>query len=441
MRYLTLSGAEGAWARRGFLAAVFVAAASPAAFAQTPVMLEQALAEAAARNARLPFSAMDVAAAEQQARAARGGLLPRLSVEGAFQVAPPSFGYGTGGSSSTAGQEKLQLVGRQMLYDGGALRSQVSAADAQLRSSRAGFRVAQKDLDLEVRTRFSELIKAQEDVASRDQGLERLRSYLETVRLRKASGEGLQSDLLKTEVRLASLEADVEDGRRRVRAAQLALNDLLGRALDSPLVAAPLPPPQVPAQPLEPAWQEAPDLAMAQADQAAAEANVIVARATRRPHFDVLADAGLLGGGLASDVPSAPFATRLRNDLGASLTLSLSWSFLDFGIYAGQLGQAEARAEQARRRVVVQGREARLRWQSALADAAGWYRQVQIRERALPLARDAWLVAESLYRGGTGTALDVLDAFTNLLAASQSYTDAVLAFRVAEGTALRWGTP
>src|SRR5712692_7585541 len=200
MKHLTSFGADGARARNGarrsFLAAVFVAVASHAASAQTAITLEQALAEAAARNARLPFSAMDVAAAERQARAARGALLPRLSVEGAFQIAPPSFGYGTGGSSSTAGQERLQLRGRQTLYDGDALRSQVSVADAQLRSSRAGFRVLQKDLDLEVRTRFSELLKAQDDVASREQGLERLRSYLDTVRLRKAGGEGLESDLL-----------------------------------------------------------------------------------------------------------------------------------------------------------------------------------------------------------------------------------------------------
>jgi outer membrane protein TolC len=124
VRYLTLSGAEGARARRGFLAVVFVAAASPAAVAQTPVTLEQALAEAAARNARLPFSAMEVAAAEQQARAARGGLLPRLSVEGAFQVAPPSFGYGTGGSSAT-GQAEVMRDGKYLPLTAEVVREQL----------------------------------------------------------------------------------------------------------------------------------------------------------------------------------------------------------------------------------------------------------------------------------------------------------------------------
>ncbi len=89
----------------------------------------------------------------------------------------------------------------------------------------------------------------------------------------------------------------------------------------------------------------------------------------------------------------------------------------------------------------MQGRDARLRWQAAREDVERWYRQVQLREAAVPLARDAYVLAESLYRGGSGTALEVLDGFSALVAASQSYTDAVLSYRLAEATALRWGTP
>jgi len=414
---------------------------SRGARAEPPLTLEQALAEAAARNARLPVSEMDVAASQQQLVAARGARLPRLSVESSLQVSPPDFGYGTGGISSLAGEERLQIVGRQTLHDGGALRAGVSGAESQVRSSRAAFRVAQKDLELEVRTRFSELLKSQDDLASREQGLDRLRSYLATIRQRRAAGEGLQADLLKTETRLASEQADAEEARRKLRAAQLQLNDLLGRDPEAPLVAASLPAPQPPPFLQTEPWRQVPDLALAQADQAVAEANVGVARAGHRPHLDLLADAGLHGGGFASDVPSSSLGGRLRNDLGASLTLSISWPFLDFGIYDGQLGQAQARAEQARRRVVMQSRETRLRWEAAREDILQWYRQVQLRQRALPLARDAYLVAESLYRGGSGTALEVLDAFSNLITASQSYTDALLSYRVAEAMLLRWGTP
>ena len=73
-----------------FIAAALAPAAAVAARAESPppVTLEQALAEASARNARLPVAQSDVAAAQEQGRAARGARLPRLSVEAAFQVAP-----------------------------------------------------------------------------------------------------------------------------------------------------------------------------------------------------------------------------------------------------------------------------------------------------------------------------------------------------------------
>jgi outer membrane protein TolC len=424
------------------LAATFMAVAWPVPLrAEAPLTLEAALAEASAHNLRLPVAEMDVAASEQQARAARGARLPRLSIESTFQVSPPGFSYGAGGASSIAGEERLQLVGRETVYDGGALGAQVSGADAQIRSSRAVFRILQKDLDLEVRTRFSELAKAQDDVAAQEQALERLQVYLGTIRARQAAGEGLESDLLKTQVRLSGLDAELEEGRRKLRAGQLLLGDLLGRDPGPPVSVSPSSA-LVPAATFDGSpWQGVPELVQVEADLAAAQANVEVARSARRPHLDLLGDAGILGGGLAGDVPSAPLGSRLSNDLGASLTISVSWPFLDFGIFQGQLGQAQARAEQARRRIALQRRDARLRWETAMEDERRWYRQVRIREQAVPLARDAYLIAASLYRGGSGTALDVLDAFSSLLAAAQSYSDAVLSFRIAEATALRWGSP
>src|SRR5690349_17666590 len=91
----------------GTLLALAARAEQPAA-----LTLEQALAEAAARNARLPVAESDLVAAQEQVRSARGARLPRLSVESAFQVSLPGFGYGSGGASSIAGEERLQLVGR-----------------------------------------------------------------------------------------------------------------------------------------------------------------------------------------------------------------------------------------------------------------------------------------------------------------------------------------
>jgi outer membrane protein TolC len=69
------------------------------------------------------------------------------------------------------------------------------------------------------------------------------------------------------------------------------------------------------------------------------------------------------------------------------------------------------------------------------------WRELAERRRAAPLARDAYLSVESLYRGGVGTALEVLDAYTALVTTQQALADAVLGYRLAGAAAERWGTP
>lgn len=66
---------------------------------------------------------------------------------------------------------------------------------------------------------------------------------------------------------------------------------------------------------------------------------------------------------------------------------------------------------------------------------------MQIRSGNVPIAQDSYLRAESLYRGGAATALDVLDAFTQWLDASEAAAEATLGYREAAARLLRWGTP
>jgi outer membrane protein len=404
-----------------------------------PVALDAALDEARAANARLPVAAMDVQASESRVRSSRGQLLPKLGLQSDLQIAPSHFGYNFGGSP--VGEERLLLMASESLYAGGSLRAAVAGAEAQVRASRAAYRMGEKDLDFDVRTRFSEVLKGKDDVRYRAEGLARLRSYLTTIRQRQAAGEGLQTDVLKTEARLASEEADAEDAERHLRQSELELSDLLGRDLDDPIDVAPLPDLEpLPALDAAP-WQQVPDLLQAAARIEVAEAREESALAGRRPHVDLTADAGLLGPGFATGLPTGGLSQRLRDDLGASLTLSFSWQLLDFGVYRGEVGQAHALAEQARYEAVVLTRAARLHFGQAREDAVHWYREMELRKKSLPLARDAYLSAESLYRGGGGTALEVLDSFGNLISASLSYADAVYSYRAAQAAKLRWGTP
>ena len=68
-------------------------------------------------------------------------------------------------------------------------------------------------------------------------------------------------------------------------------------------------------------------------------------------------------------------------------------------------------------------------------------REIDLLQKAAPAARDAWLDAESRYRGGAGTALEVLDAYSASVDAVVRLSEAVSRYRIARALAVRWGRP
>ena len=399
--------------------------------AQGVLTLQEALREARMANAMLPVARFDTVIARARIVEARGVLWPRLSAESDLHAGTPN--------RYTGNDARLQVVADEDLYDGGGLRAGIKVAEAQARGTRARYRLAEKDLDFAVELRYSELLKTEEELTFRRAGIARLRTYLASVQARQAAGQGVADDVLKTQVRLSAATADLEDAARRLDLARFELNDLLGRAPDGPVELAPLPPPgPPPADSTGEPWATAPDVRSAEADVDAALSNVTVARAGRRPHLSFSADAGAL-----PIFPGSEVGTGLNNGQGWGMefTFSLSWPVWDAGVYRARLDQARGGAERARQVATAVRREARLEWRRALAELGSRYREVQIRSGNVPIAQDSYLRAESLYRGGAATALDVLDAFTQWLDASEAAAEATLGYREAAARLLRWGTP
>jgi outer membrane protein TolC len=409
------------------------------------VTLADAIEEARFANARLPIPAFDVAIAREKIAEARAERWLKVAVEGDFIYAPPS-GYDP--VLTNLGEFRLQAVGRQPLYDGGARRAAVLRARAETDAAAGRYRVEEKDLVLEVVSRFSELVAAREEEAARRAGIAQLRSYHTSLRSRQAAGQGIAADLLKTEVRLASEEATALEARRSADDARIALNDLMGRPAGAPLELAPLPPPDLSdAGPAD--WQNAPEITAAQADARAADAGLSAAKAERKPHLDLSADVGFWGSDTSRLVPldlkmrdpDATFADRIRRDAGYSFTLTLSWPVFDFGAIRARIAQADLTLRQARQKVVAARRDAERNWQQARSTLQTLAREIELLERASPVARDSFLDAQSRYRGGAATSLEVLDAYAASVDAVVRLSDAISRYRIAQALARRWGGP
>jgi outer membrane protein TolC len=181
----------------------------------------------------------------------------------------------------------------------------------------------------------------------------------------------------------------------------------------------------------------------------AAEADLSIASAERKPHLSLTVDFGFWGSDtsrlvpaslLAAD-PHATFGDRVRRDAGYSLGLSMTWPVWDRGGVRARVRQAELKLESARQNVTLQKREAQRQWSQAQAMQQNVYQQIEILSQAAPAARDSFLEAESRYRGGSATSLEVLDAYAASVDAAVKLSQALSRYRVAQALAIRWSQP
>lgn len=391
--------------------------------------LDDALREARAANAALPAAALGVDIARTAVREGRASRAPRVGLASGLNAGVPS--------SYTTSQGAVQLVASDTLFAGGLRRANLLAARYRVAGAEAGFRMSVKDVDFAVRMRVADFLRALREITFRQQGIDRLRSYLTQIEQRRAAGQPVGGDVLTAQVRLGNEEAQLADAHRLLDEARLQLNDLMGRVPDSPLMIVPLPAPGPPPASPEAAWNAAPEVQQAAANAAAAQAGIAATRSERRPQLSVDANVGALPV-FGRDYGTGP---NSGSGFGGALYFSLTMPLLDGGVYRARMDRAQLEARVARDSQTVVERQVRLSYQLASVQLASLYAQVQALARSVPIARDAYLQTQSLYNGGAATALEVLDAYTSWITANQSYADAVLRYRQAEANYLRWGTP
>lgn len=412
--------------------AILLLAAPAAAPAQTAtpgrITLEEALAEGRAANARLPLARLDEAIAETGIREARGALRPSIGVEGRIHDGTPND-YATGDAL-------LVLAVEQSLYDGGGHRAGIRAARATRTAANAGYRASVRDVELAIRFRYAEILATEHELEALRSGLERLTAYVEAIRVRRAGGEGVGADLLRATARLAEERARAASYERRMTGLRQELNDLIGRDPDAPLELASLPDPSPALEPESDApWQSSPDLAQALAQQDAARWQLDQTKAERKPHLSLRADAGtqpVLGSASGAGLNDG-------EGPGAALTLNLSLPLWNGGSLAARSQAAELAVERASRETVRVRRETRLEYASARSELLHLVEEIMLRRDGVPAARDSYLQAASQYRGGDGTALEVLDAYSSWIDARLAAEETLLAYRAAEARLIRWG--
>jgi multidrug efflux system outer membrane protein len=384
---------------------------------QSPA-LEQLIAEAQGGSAELRIAYERVRQAELALRQSGASRWPSVNANAGTSSNRSS---GSGQASTTRESTNAGLSVSYEVDLWGRVADSVRAGQANLRASQHDWRAARLSLLAGVAGQYFQWLSLGERVALAEANVARTERLLAIVESRLRNGVATplevsqqRSTLLSQRVSLLALQQ-----QRRQSAAALAL--LLGRqpigfapeahlsvgrdpAADFAALQVPALAPGLPASLLT----RRPDLAAAEAQLAAADANVDAARAALLPTVSLSGSAGLTSAGLFT------LADPTRS---VSLGLALAQSIFD-----GGRQRAQVRLSESQRVVLIEnyGQSIRIALKEvgdALDQARYSQQQEDLQRELVAQAQASLRLAELRYREGSGDLMSLLDAQRSLFSA------------------------
>jgi cobalt-zinc-cadmium efflux system outer membrane protein len=368
------------------------------AWAQQPLDLKTALAEAQSNNLDLR------AAREQRAQALAG-----LSIAGAIPNPTVSF-------SATRDTPHESVLWDQPLEIGGQRGRRLAVAREEQRATEIEIAVLQRQLRHRTRDAFYRALWAR---AERDQLKHAEDLSVRTrdvVKQRFDAGDVAELDVISADVEATRATVDRETAEQSQRSADAALAGLLNRPLDRALdlqgALDQVPSGRTIADVTQLALQSSADIQRATQEIRTEERRLALARAQRIPNLDL--QAGV-------DLNSPPdFQVGARGQVGVTLPLfyhgqgevALSSAKLNFFRLTLEAGRTAVSAEVA----------------GAYYDyAAKAFQAQQYKERILPEAEKLAQMAEDSYRFGKSNLLTLIDAQRRLNEVRRAYLDTLFA--------------
>ncbi len=294
------------------------------------------------------------------------------------------------------------------IYNGGAVRNSMNAADARVQAGQADLRGTESDLFTAVVSTYVDVLRDESIVGLNNNQVKVLQTNLEATKDRFEVGDLTRTDVAQSEARLAIAQSQLEGAQAQLITSRERYVQLVGK----PPVDLKQPPvlPNLPSN-VEIALNEAltdnPDLAAAKKSAEAARYDIATARASRLPRVQAVGNANY------SDYLGS--SSVLSRQSAASVGLQASFPLFQGGASAAQIRQAQARSGQVmeqviavERGIVAQARSAYASWQASNAVIASSRKAVSANSLSLEGVR-----AENSV--GNRSILDILNAEQELL--------------------------
>ena len=393
--------------------------------------LDSLIAAVRSDNLDLAAAAARVLQSEAQTNIARAALFPTVSVGGSAQ------NQGAVESGSSVNNTLASLAG-QVSYEfdfWNLARYNVRAAEALLRSERYAQEIVALTVTANAADSFFEILALRERIAIASENLATARRILDAIERLEQNGLSSPLDLAQQQALVAGQGAAIAGLQAQERLAFYNLAFLLGRApegfsVESQNLAGLVIPRPVPGLPRELLIRR-PDIAQAEANLTAANANVNAARAAFLPRVGLTASAGAATGAVAAvsdgfavgELSAAGGGTGLIYGVGVSLLQTI----FDGGLRQSQLDLTRAQQQE----LVVNYRATVFRAlsevEAALGQSARLADQERLKAEQVMRAATAFDISNVQYREGLIDLLALLQAQQTLFGAQDELVEIKLA--------------
>lgn len=403
--------------------------------------LDDAVKMALSQNRSVQQAQEKVAAARGKYLESRSGVLPKLDFTASYTRLNPSpgealplipIGHGIvfGGSVLPVGSAdnydfKVSLS--QSVFSWGKAQNGYHTADAQLKATREDSANTRQEIIAEVTKAYYGVLAAKEFIRVAEEALSTAQEQQQDVQKRLDAGTVSEFDLLRTQVQVANTRPQVEKAHDGYEMALLALKNLLGVPLDSPLeltgslIYEPMSVDVKSAT--ETAIANRPDLKSLADQKRAMEYTLAVARAELRPNLSLAATYEYKN-------PDADLAVKWGTSASASIILTTP--LFDGFATSGKVAQAasgvrqvEIARKQAQEGVSLEVSSAVLALNLAQAN-------ILSQKDNVDLAKESLRIGRVRYESGLITNLEVLDAELAVTQAETNYLQALYDYQTAK---------
>jgi outer membrane protein len=370
---------------------------------------------------------------------AKASFLPKIAAQPGYIFTSPSIGNSTnprppsflGADAINVYQGLVNAAGE--IDTSGKLRATLKKNQALLESARAGSEVAKRDLIQGVQDAYFNFALATVKRRGAELNLQVAADFESNTKLQLDAGEVAAIDLTRARLQTANRRDELEQAKTDETVNANGLRFLIGYDPQTPVEIEDLLS-QAPVDGdienyTESAVKTRPEFAQFEADKRAAEQDISIAKAERKPQFTYSVSGGFITDSLTP--------VRIKDTLGVQANFGVTIPLFDWGASKSQETQAKLKIQQAENARQIAERQFVQDFYTARAQAVS--ARLRIRQLAESITDAEQIVNTSLARYHAGEALitEVTDAQNALIIQRQSFYQALFDYQTARARLLR----